>query len=218
MTTIAIDAVSVAADGRRTWGDQIAGDSWIKLRRQNGMILGFAGPVPLFDPVVDWFLGGADPGSVPKYDNAEWSLIIVDGHPDGVARIIPACPFIERFSAPVAFGAGADYAIGAMLAGASAKRAIEIVASICTHTGGEILEYPVERLMFSEAKARPTKVRSEFVGFRTTPEVKSMIEALRSMRGAKVTVTDVMESTITAIADLEGVGGDGSGENGSRVT
>lgn len=54
------------------------------------------------------------------------------------------------------------------------------------------------------AKARPAKVRTEFMGFRTTPEVKRMIETLRSKLGPKATITDIIEAAVIAMAAKEG--------------
>lgn len=40
---------------------------------------------------------------------------------------------------PFALGIGSDYAMGAILAGASAERAVEIACELDTHCGGEIV-------------------------------------------------------------------------------
>jgi hypothetical protein len=91
----------------------------------------------MFDVMVAWHQAGAKPDDVPKAGgDAAWYLIVIDHN--GIGKFSNTCPYIERFDPPIAFGAGQDYAMGAMLAGASAERAVAIVASLCDHTGGEI--------------------------------------------------------------------------------
>lgn len=138
MTTIAIDRTTIVADGLRLWGQEIVGLNTRKLLIRDQRIYGFTGLYPMFSVMVDWHRDGANPSAFPvgldKTDG--WTLIIVDRA--GIGKYTSSCPYIERFDPPIAFGAGQDYAIGAMLAGVTAKRAVEIVAGQCTHTGGEI--------------------------------------------------------------------------------
>lgn len=137
MTTIAIDGATVAADGLRVWGGEIRGRAHKKLKVCNGTIYAFTGLAPLFDVMVAWHQNGTDPEKLPKISDDEgWTLIVIDK--DGVGKFTKGCPYIEHFGPPIAFGAGQDYAIGAMLAGATAGQAIGIVAGLCNHTGGEI--------------------------------------------------------------------------------
>lgn len=140
MTTIAVDATTIAADGRRIWGDQIVAEDEEKLIVGGGAILGFSGPSPLVSAVMAWWCGGHKPKNAPMIEGQEWTLVIANGHPRGVLKVSSQCPYPERLPYPVAIGAGADYAIGAMLAGASARRAVELVAMICPHTGGRVME------------------------------------------------------------------------------
>jgi len=137
MTTIAYDGTTIAADGQRTWGDQIAGLSFRKLRREGDTIYGFTGLAPMFDVMVAWHRNGADPGKLPVgHDKDGWTLVVVDK--SGLGKYTSTCPYIERFDPPVAFGAGQDYAVGAMWAGATAEHAVRLVAQNTNHTGGDI--------------------------------------------------------------------------------
>lgn len=145
MTTIAIDRTHVAADGLRTWGDEIRGTNHQKIRVSNGMIYALTGSAPMFGPAVEWHEKGADPKTVPKCDGREWTLIVVDSS-GIVTKWSDTCPYPESFDAPIAFGAGADLAMGAMLAGASARRAVELVAGLHVHTGGTIREIEIASL------------------------------------------------------------------------
>lgn len=141
MTTIAIDARgTMAADGQRLWGDQICGLQDKKIRVGKGAIYAFTGLFPMLEPMIAWHAAGANPAKLPRGADSDkhggWTLIVVDL--DGVGKYTNACPYIERFEPPIAFGAGQDYAIGAMWHGASAKDAVRLVAENTNHTGGDI--------------------------------------------------------------------------------
>lgn len=141
MTTIAYDGKILAADGQRTWGSEVRGLNEKKLLIKGAHIYAFSGTAALFPVMVEWHARGADPKNLPfgwdlDKENGGWCLVVVDE--DGLAKFTSSCPYIERFDPPIAFGAGQDYAIGAMLAGADARLAVELVSGLCTHTGGEI--------------------------------------------------------------------------------
>jgi hypothetical protein len=140
MTTIAIDSKGfVAADGLRTWSGDITGRAEEKLRIRYGRIYALAGTCGAFEPLIKWHgEQEADPDKVPKLggDNG-WLLVVIDGS-GLVLKYTNTCPYAEDLPTPVAFGAGMDLAKGAMLAGASAERAVQLVADNTNHTGGRI--------------------------------------------------------------------------------
>jgi hypothetical protein len=140
MTTIAVDSKGfVAADGLITWGDDIVCRTADKLRVRHGRIYGLTGTGPLFEPLIKWHAEQeADPDKLPKVsgDNG-WMLIIIE-RPGLVSKYSHTCPYVEAFEPPIAFGAGLDLAKGAMLFGASAEEAVELVAANTGHTGGRI--------------------------------------------------------------------------------
>lgn len=157
MTTIAIDGVSVAADGRRHWGPEILSDNACKLVLEPAMgkIFACAGAAAMFPMLMDWYVAGADPDKVPRAGiDPDWDLIVIDRF--GVDLFNQKCPYAMKVAfplhRPLAFGAGGDYAIGAMLAGVTARRAVELVASICPHTGGEIMDYCIEDVLGGRIK------------------------------------------------------------------
>ncbi len=83
---------------------------------------GEAADVPL---ILQWMKSGGEPPVLAQRDLARG--LIVDGLTGGcygLTGLLTAEPFIEP---PVADGGGFQMALGAMLAGASAERAIEIV-------------------------------------------------------------------------------------------
>lgn len=151
MTTICSDGCTVAADGQETWGSEAVSLTREKLRSWNGKIYGFTGVGALFEPCIRWVDSGADPNNAPeaKGDNNSWGLCVFE--PDGVVYYSNNAPYPHRYSYPFAVGAGCDYAMGAMLAGASPGRAVEIAAEKNIHTGGKILVLPVPIVAMSEA-------------------------------------------------------------------
>lgn len=145
MTTIAIDSKGfIAADGQRTWGGDIVCRTEEKLRLRHGRIYALTGTAPLFEPLIKWHgEQEADPEKVPKIsgDNG-WALIVVE-RIGVITKYTNTCPYPESFDAPIAFGAGLDLAKGAMLYGASAKEAVELVAAHTEHTGGRIQVFDI---------------------------------------------------------------------------
>lgn len=138
MTTIAWDGKSVAADGQVTYGGQYIGPKSVrKIKRIDDIVYALAGSAPLFDPFVEWYRNGANPQNTLCVEkNDETALFVFK---DGKCLMYKAnIPYPDELFPPDAWGAGCEYAIGAMLAGADAKRAVEIAAICNPGTGGEI--------------------------------------------------------------------------------
>ena len=139
MTTIAIDALgNIAADGRSTCGDQIARDDIDKLIVAHGRIYALAGPGSLVFPLIAWHNDGADPTKLPVCKDYGWTLVVQQS--DGLFCYSDRVPYglANEYKTPVAFGSGRDYALGAMLAGKSAREAVEIACKVDTGSGGKI--------------------------------------------------------------------------------
>lgn len=136
MTTIAITKTEIAADGLRTWGGELRGFDFQKIYAANHAIFSFTGNSAAMQALIDWQLSGADVKTLPDKVGDDWTLVIIDHQ--GVGKYTSSCPYRENFEPPIAFGAGADYAIGAMWHGASAFEAVRLVADNCNHTGGKI--------------------------------------------------------------------------------
>lgn len=140
MTTIASDGKTVAADGLSTFIDERVNHDYRKITLfEHDKLFGFTGKEAIFKPAIVWYLGGADPDKIPKAK--DWGLYVFTLQ--GVDRFTDESPYADRFPYPCAFGSGRDYAMGAMLAGASPKKAVEIAALLDVYTGGVILELPV---------------------------------------------------------------------------
>lgn len=136
MTTIVTDGQTIAADGMRTWNGELRGLSFQKLTVRGNRIFAYCGSTPLMGPVIDWFEAGADPKAMPPHGDPDWTLLIIDSM--GLRKASYVCAFPETFNYPFAIGAGGDYALGAVWAGATPRRAIELVSQHTSHTGGEI--------------------------------------------------------------------------------
>jgi hypothetical protein len=109
-----------------------------KLKIRNGAVFGLTGNGALFDPMIQWYIDGANPEALPKCAEAyaDTALIVFrQGH---------ACfykvnlPYPDDAAAPDAWGAGADFAIGAMEAGASAEQAVELAIRREAYCGGPV--------------------------------------------------------------------------------
>ena len=141
MTTIAIDRHEIAADGQRTWGGEYRGMDFEKIKIVDGVVYAYTGLTPLFGPMIEWHRRGANPEDLPKCSGDDgWTLIVID-RPGVVSKYTVTCPYREDFALddPIAFGAGCDYAMGAMWHGATPTQAVMHVARHLNHTGGKII-------------------------------------------------------------------------------
>lgn len=137
MTTIAWDGKTVAADGKATAGGNIVTLEFEKLIVRHGRIYGLAGTAFMFENLIEWERGGADPEKTPKcQEDDSWQLLVFDGI--GVIRYSSVAPYPEQRFAPWAFGSGADLAMGAMLHGASAFEAVMIAMQRDNDSGGRV--------------------------------------------------------------------------------
>lgn len=141
MTTISTDGVTIAADGLACIGNEIVQWNCPKIVVRAGRIYAVTGSDALGRVAIDWHVAGADPSKLPVAGaDASWSLIVIEG-PTPIktaTRYTSAMPYPDVFPLPQAFGSGCEYAMGALLAGASPRESVEIAAKLNCHTGGEI--------------------------------------------------------------------------------
>lgn len=142
MTTIACDGLSMAADGLCVdHTDMVVERSLAKIRRlADGRICGGAGSSFDFDSWTHWLTDGK-PDEAPMTDNTFCGLIL---HPDGRLLWVDHKGRELPQSVPAAIGSGAVFAMGAMYAGASAKKAVEIATLLDVHSGGTVREEKLE--------------------------------------------------------------------------
>lgn len=132
MTTIAYKSGTMAADSRAYAGFNSPLGRKSKIRRMpDGTLIGCStNQVGLGEAVLDWFEAGADPEKAPKAAETRFTFLAVE--PSGKAfygydSFLLAGPIAAEC---FAIGSGESAAHGAMRAGASAVRAVEIAAEV----------------------------------------------------------------------------------------
>jgi hypothetical protein len=139
MTIIATDGKSMVGDGRRTWGTEIIAENDVKMIRHEDRIFGYSGPHCMMIPVFEWAKKtNYDIATMPDVENNPWHVLELNTF--GVWRITSEVPYLGSYPAPMAIGMGVDLAIGAMLAGKTAREAVEIVVPRIGLCGGLITE------------------------------------------------------------------------------
>lgn len=132
MTTIAIDAFTIAADRQMTHHNNMASTvPGAKIRRRGDHIFALAG-IGEVDDFAEWYMRGQDldVNTIPPGD---WTGAVWDGvswclmHNDSTMSTCINVPF--------AFGSGGPYALGALLAGADARKAVAIATKCDIYTG-----------------------------------------------------------------------------------
>lgn len=131
MTTIATDGLTVAADSRSMRGDVIVSHHAVKLHRQDdGSVVGCSGRTPDCETFRAWLKDG---GKRPKPTGGFSALHVrVDGSVWLFTEVGEGC----RVDVPAAIGSGAEFAVGAMLAGADPEKAVEVAGKRDPYTGG----------------------------------------------------------------------------------
>lgn len=126
MTTIAYRDGVMAGDTAVTDRGTYCGASR-KVFHHGGALLGFCGCLGAMAQVRDWFLAGAE-GEPPELSGDSEGLII---RTDGKAEWLgPPRKRVEIDGDYFAIGSGFQIAMGALAAGASAERAIEIACDM----------------------------------------------------------------------------------------
>lgn len=144
MTTIAYRNGLMAADSRAYGGDRCPVGFKRKIRRlDDGTLIGCSSNTPgQPEAVLDWYEKGADIESAPKFPENKFRLLVVKPHGAaylGEDSFFLAGPLHGDF---FAVGSGQEFAIGAMEAGADARRAVEIAIKCDPWSGGEITVLP----------------------------------------------------------------------------
>lgn len=140
MTTICSDGRIVAADGLVTAGDEPMIRDHAKIAMVRDAILGFSGPKRHQQAAFDWYGKGAKPDEMPETpagDANEWQLAAFKANE--IVVWDSDCPLPTVYTEyPFAFGAGQDYALGALHAGATPYDAVVIACRCNVKTGGKI--------------------------------------------------------------------------------
>lgn len=150
MTTIAYKDGFMASDTQMTNGNRkLFGIR--KVFATQSFIVGIGGAVPMIDPVLAWFLDAeintADHGvspeqfhstNPPDFCSTDIQILAVCRETRMAFELDATGHGVRLGEGFAALGSGAEYALGAMAAGASAREAVEIAAAMDIHTGGVI--------------------------------------------------------------------------------
>jgi len=140
MTTIAYKDGIMAADRAISAGGHIGSTRKVWKRKSDGALVGGAGTVSVFQKWAEWFLAGErgnSPGLGTDDDSSSVTLVVrpngdVEQH-DRYGRAVYDAPYY-------AVGSGADYALGAMAFGATARQAVAS-ATKHDHMTGHGIQY-----------------------------------------------------------------------------
>jgi ATP-dependent protease HslVU (ClpYQ) peptidase subunit len=133
VTTIATDGHWMAGDGQAEAGGTVLATSRCKVvRLSDGSLFGSAGRSIDGAAVAKWLV---ERGKPPKVE-VGWCALRV--YPGGRVEYLTQDLEPVSIDLPAAIGSGMDLALGAMLAGATPKEAIEIAAQRDMRTGGAI--------------------------------------------------------------------------------
>lgn len=133
MTCIALDRTHIAWDSQITMGDEKVSWAGEKVWIVDKAIYAFAGDFAYLDPVIEWHRKGARPRLAPE---GEWEMLFITSR--GANLFAHDMKYPTAVTAPFAMGTGAAYARGAMLARASAYRAVKIACMCDVYSGGEV--------------------------------------------------------------------------------
>jgi ATP-dependent protease HslVU (ClpYQ) peptidase subunit len=137
MTTIACDGQSMAADGQSTQNAVAVTKESVKVFRQpDGSIVGMAGHAMYKSAMLKFLASGEKPSVEIGPDDIS-ALVL---HLDGAIALYVGAEYQGDVSAPFSIGSGGEIALGAMLAGASPRQAVEIACQRDIYTGGTITE------------------------------------------------------------------------------
>jgi hypothetical protein len=137
LTTIAWDGRYVAADTLMISGSYKHPMPYQKLRLGNGVCYGLTGYAAWFDAWIKWYEAGADPAATPACNISDGGGAFIVLQQGTASFFTREMPYAMHLQAPDAWGSGAEYAIGAMMADASAIRAIDIAIRVDHGTGGK---------------------------------------------------------------------------------
>lgn len=142
MTTIAFDGKSIAADGLIICGNEISSFNEKKIWTD---ALGYkAIAISGNWQKVDMFIRFVKGHNVSKIDLKGNYIVMMITNDNKIITIDMDVGYDFKFNVGMsqyAIGSGGEYALGAMIAGASAKKAVECAESVDITTGGEIVSH-----------------------------------------------------------------------------
>lgn len=136
MTTIAWDGTTLAAD-RAAWssGNKYRVRKVARIKAPDGrrFLVAGSGDGSYASHLLAWMKGGPHPGAYP--DAGNFTIAVVIDEQRRIWRLDSNLRYMRVRERIHACGAGQDYAIGALEAGASARRAVEIAIKRSDYAG-----------------------------------------------------------------------------------
>lgn len=156
MTCISWDGRHVMADSMATNGAKNIGGV-DKLVVRGDHVFGLTGAAALFDPMIGWYIAGADPLTIPKGRDAADDATLFVFNENRAAFYKTELPYAEDFRAcPMAWGIGAEFVLGALDAGADLKTAMEIAIKRSVWLGGPVQIIDLQSLKAEAVKCKHT--------------------------------------------------------------
>lgn len=148
MTVIATDGYSIASDTRAAQDGLIIQRPWHKLHPlPDGSVVGSAGDSELGVLFLDWLESGEESSARPDWSDEDFAAMRL--YPDGTIMVYTAHCVPEPVPAPFAIGSGHKLALGALEAGASPLRAVEIACIYDASCG-----IPIDTVVVRHRKGR----------------------------------------------------------------
>lgn len=139
MTTIAFDGKILASDSRMINGNSTCQNPVYKMKRVNGIVYSISGYNAWLDAWIKWHQDGCDPANPPRTTLPSGETGTFQAF---VGELCFSCthalPYMQQIDAPDAWGSGYQYAIGAMLHGATAIEAVEAAIKADAYSGGPV--------------------------------------------------------------------------------
>ena len=145
MTTIATDGRTIASDSLMSFGHERSLHPSKKIHVGKGAIYATCGLGGLLEVLAKWHEDGAKPDAVPKTGgDEEWAMLVITRA--GMSYIHSKALFAVPVAPPFSIGGGGEFATGAMEAGATPERAVEIACRRSNKSG-----LPVQVVDIAEA-------------------------------------------------------------------
>ena len=149
MSTIAVTSKHIAWDSQVTIGDgerSRVGEQKVQVHKSG--IWGLVGDGPPMKTMIEWVENGADCKTAPS---GSWTLFRITRNKKMVIWS-EAAPYASPVTYPQTFGSGGKYALGALLAGLSARGAVKVAAQLDIYTGAPVKHLDIDKAL--------TRVRS----------------------------------------------------------
>ncbi len=140
MSTIAANRKEMAADSQSTAGPTKSRTPRPKVQRINSDLVAAVGITDIIPRFFEWYKKGRPEDDKPDLGESFEALVLTPGGLFQYYNRLEPIGIVEAF---YAIGQGSEIALGAMAAGASPDRAVEIACELNIYTGPPVL---VERL------------------------------------------------------------------------